>query len=154
MSVDVVPCIDSEPTWGYTPLLRPKENKHGRLGVDFDAGLELSSSEKDWNFLKYVPMEVLCGYTLTKLLRSQASTFKAEDEQVYKAEDILPSYMLKTAIMWILDPVDQFHSVYTGLNSIFPHEPGSAYCTDVLQLSSELLQQMFEDLDLRHVMSS
>ncbi len=102
MTVDVAPCIDD--IYRYTPLLRPKKYETSQPEVEYITGLELSSYKKDWDFLKYVPMEVLCGYVLVKLLRSQTSTFQTEDGEVYQSEDILPSYMLKTTLLWILDP--------------------------------------------------
>ena len=155
MSVDVVPCFEGN--WGYTPLLRPKKYEKDQYWSTYRYGeraLEVSSYTKDWEFLKYVPVEVLCGYVLAKLLRSQASTFQAEDGQVYSAEDILPSYMLKTALLWILDPEDKINYVYPGLLSIFPLEPVSAYNCDVLQLSVELLSHTFEGLKDKDVLYS
>ena len=96
-------------------------------------------------------MEVLCGYTLAKLLRSLASTFQSKDGQIYKVEDVLPSYMLKTTLLWILDPEDRFHTLYPHTISPFIQEPVSTYSSDVLQLSSELLQHRLEDFKMHDV---
>ena len=99
ISVDITPSIVSDTLHDYTALLRPRYYDNKEVGDEFYRGLELSSSQKDWDFLKFLPPEVMCGYALVKMLRSLANTFQTETGRVYTAEDILPSYMVKAALL-------------------------------------------------------
>ncbi len=153
MSVDLVPCVDSERLDGYIALLRPRHYDNQIVGDEFYKGFELSSSQKDWGLLKSVPVEVLYGYTLVKLLRSQAKSFQAEDQRVYTPEAILPSYLLKTALLWILDPDDKFSTIYGALdnNIAFLTEMAGSYHGDVLRLCRDLLKHMpWDDEHISH----
>ncbi len=141
ISVDIAPCIESDNLDGYIALLRPRHYDNKEVGKEFVSGLELSSSHKDWHFLKFVPPEVLCGYALVKILRSVAVTFQTEKGRVLTAEDILPSYMVKTALLWILDPEEKRSNMYKGLD-IYPiveKETCSSYKEDVFALCEQLL---------------
>ena len=140
ISIDLAPCVESDQLYGYTALLRHRYYNNKLENPANIPCFELSSSKLDWAFLKYVPLEVLCGYTLVKLLRSLAHTFQAEDGRVYTAEDILPSYMLKTALLWVLDPEDKFEKVYFELSKegILQNEVTRSYSADVHQLCSIL----------------
>ncbi len=143
-SVDITPSIVSDTLGVYTALLRPRHYDNKKVGDDFYTGLELSSSQKDWDFLKFLQPEVMCGYTLVKMLRSMADTFQTDNGRVYTAEDILPSYMVKTALLWILDPEDKFSNIYKGLemNSVFHGEYSSRSKADFLSLCQDLLQDL------------
>ncbi len=142
ISVDITPSIVSDNLDGYTALLRPRHYDNKKVGHESYTGLELSSSQKDWDFLKYLQPEVMCAYALVKMLRSLADTFQTEKGKVYTAEDILPSYMVKTALLWILDPEDKCSKIYKNLkiNTVFHNESSSSYKKDVAELCHDLLQ--------------
>ena len=141
VSVDIAPSIVDDDLNEYTALLRPRHYDNKAVGREFFQGLELSSSEKDWNFLKFLQPEVICAYALVKMLRSLADTFQTEQGKVYTATDILPSYMMKTALLWILDPEEKCSKVYKHLkiNSVFHNEHISSYKDDVHGLCKDLL---------------
>ncbi len=142
ITVDIAPCIVSDNLDGYIALLRPRLYDNTEVGEGFYTALELSSSHKDWDFLKYLQPEVMCGYALVKMLRSLAHTFQTEQGKVYTVEEILPSYMVKTALLWILDPEDKCSKIYKDLEikSVFDSESSSRYKADVLSLCETLLQ--------------
>ncbi len=142
ISVDITPSIVSDSLDGYTALLRPRHYDHKEVGDDFYNALELSSSQKDWDFLGFVQPEVMCGYALVKMLRSLADTFQTTQGKVYTAEDILPSYMVKTALLWILDPEEKCSRIYNDLDiiTVFHSESSNSYKNDVLEMCQELLQ--------------
>ncbi len=150
ISVDVTPCVESESLCGYAALVRPRHYDNKMVGPESNHLLELSSSKKDWDFLKYVPLEVLCGYTLVKLLRSLADTFQTESGKEYTAEDILPSYMVKTSLLWILDPENKFDCVYHSLDKekILKNESVDRYRSDVFNLCQALMQHPIDDSDI------
>ena len=141
ISVDITPSIVSHNLDGYTALLRPRHYDNQQVGVEFYNALELSSSQKDWDFLKLLHSEVICAYALVKMLRSLADTFQTKTGRVYTAEDILPSYMVKTALLWILDPEDKCCKIYPDLeiDLVFHNEDISSYRDDVFCLCHELL---------------
>ena len=141
ISVDITPSIVCNNLKEYTALLRPRHYDNKEIGDKFYTGLELSSSHKDWDFLRFLQPEVMCAYALVKMLRSVAKTFQTEKGKVYTAEDILPSYMVKTGLLWILDPEEKCFKIYTDLNigSIFQNEDSSSYKGDVLGLCQDLL---------------
>ncbi len=143
ISVDIAPCIVSDNLNEYTALLRPRHYDNEEVGREFYQDLELSTSEKDWNFLKFLPPEVMCAYVLVKMLRSVAKTFQTEKGRVYKAEDILSSYMVKTALLWILDPEERRPKIYRDLeiNLVFDYEHSSSYKEDVAELCQDMLQE-------------
>ena len=152
ISVDIAPCIVSHSLKGYTALLRPRHYDNKEVGDEYYQGLELSSSERDWDFLKFLPPEVMCAYALVKMLRSLADTFQTEEGRVYTAEDILPSYMVKTALLWILDPDEKYANIYAYLdiNLAFNSEYSSSYNNDVLVLCQDILHDSHAyDLDSR-----
>ncbi len=146
ISVDLAPCIETDRLYRYTALLRPRHYDKKWATSESPVILELSSSKKDWDFLQYVPLEVLCGYTLVKLVRSLAGTFQTEDGRVYTAEEILPSYMLKTALLWVLDPDGKFEKVYSALSkedilhNILQDEVTTTYSADVQTMCMKLYQ--------------
>ncbi len=145
ITVDVVPCVD---VGGIMALFRQRTYDNKLIGVDSTRILELSSSQQDWNFLMNIPPEIISGYTLAKLLRSLVGTFQAQNGRVYTAEEIIPSYLLKTALLWLLDPEGKFDSTYGPLiENVKRYEPIEAYSTDVSQLCQTLLQQPFKDVD-------
>ena len=155
ISVDIAPCIVTDKLKRYIALLRPRHHGNKEIGRDFLRGLELSSSQTDWDFLKFLPSEVMCGYALVKLVRSVADTFQTREGKVYTAEDILPSYMVKVALLWILDPEDKRSKIYKTLNinSIFHSEDSSLYKDNVLGLCQYLLQNSetsgFDSVDFK-----
>ncbi len=141
ISVDIAPNMVRDNLDGYTALMRPRQCEDIELGDDVFMSVELSSAKKDWDFLKFLHPEVMCGYALVKMLRSVAGTFQTEQGRVYSAEDILPSYMLKSALLWILDPDEKCSKIYTNLDieGIFHSEPRSNYIDDVFDVCQDLL---------------
>ena len=141
IAVDITPCIVSDNLDRYTALLRPRHYDNKQVGTDSWNNLELSSSQKDWDFLKFLQPELMCAYALVKMLRSLADTFQTKEGKVYTAEDILPSYMVKTALLWILDPEEKRSKIYKDLeiNTVLDTESSSSYKDDVLGLCQELL---------------
>ncbi len=142
ISVDIAPSIVSGYLDGYTALLRPRYYDNKEVGNKYWKGLELSSSHKDWDFLRFLHPEVMCAYALVKILRSLTGTFQTEKGMVYTAEEILPSYMVKSSLLWILDPEGKRSKIYKDLiiNSVFHSESSSTYKDDVLDLCQELLR--------------
>ena len=142
ISVDITPSIVSDNLGGYTALLRPRHYDNKEVGEEFYQGLELSSASRDWNFLKFLEPEVMCAYALVKMLRSLAETFQTHQGRIYTAEDILPSYMLKTALLWILDPQDKRSDLYKNLDisSVLKKEESSSYKAAVFALCQDLLK--------------
>ncbi len=155
VSVDISPCIASDTLDGYTALLRPRVYDNKVVGEEFCQGLELSSSQKDWEFLKYLQAEVMCGYALVKILRSMAGPFQTERGRMYTAEDILPSYMVKTSLLWILDPEKQFFKIYKDLelDSVVESEDSSDWQADVGSLCQDILQGPYVSADKADVAS-
>ncbi len=137
ISVDIAPSIAGDNLNGYTALLRPRHTDYKQVGNEFYQGLELSTSHKDWDFLKFLQPEVMCGYALVKMLRSLADTFQTEEGRVFSAEEILPSYMVKTAMLWILDPEEKCHKFYPKITT--NRENSSSCKDDVLGLCQDLL---------------
>ena len=139
IAVDVIPVIKLKE---YLCLLHVRHYDNKQEGLSFPKRLELSSSELDWNLMKYVPQEVLCGYTLVKLLRSMAKTFQDDSsKRTLTADNILPSYMVKSSLLWVLDPDDKFSDEYKWIctDEIFQSEERSAYKNDVLYLCRNLI---------------
>ncbi len=141
ISIDITPNIMSENLGGHTALLRPRHYDNYKIGDDFYDALELSSSQKDWDFLKFLKPEVMCAYVLVKMLRSVAKTFQTAEGKTYTAEDILPSYMVKTALLWILDPEERCYEIYKNLDidSVFQSEHINSYKEDVRGLCQKLV---------------
>ncbi len=140
ISVDIAPCVEGEEFEGFTALLGPRYYEGRVVG---NMGLELSSFKKDWAVLEFCPKEVLGGYTLVKLLLSLTKTFQTSSGTVYSCEYIMPSYMAKTTLLWMLDPMEKFGDTYTGadLDSIANKEAVSQYLADVLDLCEALLRE-------------
>ncbi len=140
IAVDVAPSIQIK---DYMCMLHVRHYDNQQADTCFPTRLELSSSQMDWNLLKYVPQEVLCGYTIVKLLRSLAKTFENGDsnKRTFKAEVILSSHMVKTSILWILDPDDKFKDGYKWIrmDEMSQPEEGSTYKDDVLFLCRHLI---------------
>ena len=139
IAVDVTPGIQLK---DYMCLLHVRHYDNEQEGLFFPTRLELSSSEVDWNLIKYVPQEVLCGYTVVKLLRSMAKTFQADSsKRTFRADAILPSYMVKSSLLWVLDPDDKFRDEYKWIHKdeIFECEKRSTYMDDVLYLCKHLI---------------
>ena len=141
VSVDIAPSIVSDNLDTYTALLRPRNYDNKEVGRKFYQGLELSSSQKDWDFLKFLQPEVICGYALVKMLRSVAKSFQTGQGRVCTVEDILPSYVIKTALLWILDPEEKYSTIYKDLeiNSVFHREHSNSYKDDVRGLCQAML---------------
>ncbi len=116
MSVDIAPSIVSGNFDGYTALLRPRHHDNKQVGKELQRGFELSSSHKDWDFLKFLPSEVMCGYSLVKMLRSLGTTFQTKSRHIYMPQEILSSYMIKMALLWVLDPENKFKTTYRQLD--------------------------------------
>ncbi len=112
ISVDITPSIVGDNLNGYTALLRPRHTDYKKVGNEFYQGLELSTSHKDWDFRKFLQPEVMCDYALVKMLPSLADTFQTEEGRVFSAEEILPSYMLNTAMLGLLDPEEKWTKIY------------------------------------------
>ena len=163
ISVDVAPCIENAELDDYIALLRPRHYENKLLGTEFQRGLELSSSLKDWNLLQYFPEEVMLGYTLVKILRSVTKSFQTADGDILTAEDMLPSYLIKSALLWILDefsehkPVEigdnmqpvfnaeafgKFGAVYADVSKtdLFQQEAVTSYSPGVLDLCLKLME--------------
>ncbi len=115
ISVDLAPCVDDDKLDGYIALLRPRHSEARMVGEEFHRGFELSSSKKDWIMFRSLPYELLCGYTLVKVLRSLTGTFQTASGAIFDSDDILSSYMLKAGLLWVLDPDDKFGSFYPGI---------------------------------------
>ncbi len=141
LTVDIAPSIVSGNFNGYTALLRPRHHDNKQVGEELQRGLELSSSHKDWDFLKCLPSEVICGYSVVKMLRSFGTTFHSETGHMYTSEELLPSYMIKMALLWVLDPENKFEIIYRTLrkNEIFDNEAPSSYNRDLHELSQYVL---------------
>ncbi len=152
ISVDVIPTIVCDNLSRYTATLRPRHHDNKEVGDEFYQALELSSSRKDWDFLKFLQPEVLCAYTLVKILRSLAKTFQSDQGRVYKAEDILPSYLIKTSLLWVLDPDEKFSGIYKNVtrHKIFDSEHRGNY----KDLVSGLCQDLLQDTTLLSSLSS
>ncbi len=135
IAVDVAPAIQIK---DYLCLLHVRHYDNAQVGHVFPTRLELSSSQKDWNLIRYIPQEILYGYTMIKLLRSLPKTFQKADisQRTFTADVILPSYMVKSSLLWLLDPDDKFREEYKGIGmgDIFEIENTSAYRNDVLYL--------------------
>ena len=140
IAVDVTPAIQIK---DYMCLLHVCHYDNKQAGHFFPTRLELSSSQKDWDLLKYVPQEVLHGYTMVKLLRSLPKTFQGSesDKRTFTVGDILPSYMVKSSLLCVLDPDDKFGEEYKWIckDDIFQSETRSAYNDDVLHLCQNLI---------------
>ncbi len=153
LTADIAPCIENSSLEDYIALLGARHFEGKQIGDRFHKGFELSSSRKDWNVLKYAPPEVLGGYTLIKLLRSHTQSFTAESgiKAYYTAEEILPSYMLKMGLLWVLDTDDKFDDTYNDQGwdcekvEIFRNEPVLSYTEDVFQLCDNLTSKILED---------
>ena len=143
ISVDIAPAIVSDKLDGFIALLRPRHHDNKQIGKEYPQGLELSTSQKDWDFLKCLPSEVICGYTLVKIIRPLTGKSPSKTGKVFSAEHILPSYMLKTALLWILDPDNKFAKIYNkvAIDTVFDKEPSSSYKGSVLGLCQQLLQE-------------
>ncbi len=163
ISVDVAPCVENTELDDYLALLRTRHYENKMLGTEFQRGLELSSSLKDWNLLQYFPEEVMLGYTLVKILRSVTESFQTADGDILTVEDILPSYLIKTALLWILDELSEqtpiqigkniqsilkaeafgkFDAVYSEVSKValFQQEAVNTYSPDVLELCLQLME--------------
>ncbi len=141
ISVDVIPTIVSDKLNGYVATLRPRHHGNKEVGDEFYQGLELSTSQKDWDLLKMLQPEVMCAYALVKMLRSLAVAFQTEQDRVYTAEELLPSYMLKTALLWILDPQKKLYSTYPDVETHMDfHIEDNTSWGDVSGFCQELLQ--------------
>ncbi len=143
ISVDLAPCVDDDKLDGYIALLRPRHSDARMVGEEFHNGLELSSSKKDWGMFRSLPYEVLCGYTLIKVLRSMTGTFQTASGAIYDSDVILPSYMLKAGLLWVLDPDDKFGKIYPGMYkpSLFTKEKRSNYASDIKEICQQLMQE-------------
>ncbi len=141
ISVDIARSIVGGHLKAYTALLRPRNHDNEEVGSTYYHGLELSSSHKDWDFLKFLQPEVMCGYALVKMLRSMAGPFQTDKGRKYTAEDILPSYMVKMALLWILDPENKRSEIYKDvkIDSVFDHETSSGFEADVVGVCQEIL---------------
>ncbi len=146
ISVDLAPCIQDDQLDGYIALLRPRHSEARMVGEEYHRGLELSSSQKDWNLLRCLPYEVLCGYTLVKVLRSLTGTFETASGAIYDSDAILPSYMLKTGLLWVLDPDGKFAEHYGEINMsrLFMEEKRSSYVNDIKEICQHLIQDVKE----------
>ncbi len=144
ISVDLAPCVDHDKLEGYIALLRPRHSEARMVGEEFHRGLELSSSKNDWGMFRCLPYEVLCGYTLVKVLRSLTGTFQTASGAIYDSDVILPSYMLKAGLLWVLDPDDKFGENYPGMHKpgIFTKENRSSYASDVKEMCQRLMQEV------------
>ncbi len=136
ISIDITPSIVSDNLDRYTALLKPRHYDNKKVYDAFYTGLELSTSQKIWDFIKYLQQEIMCAYVLVKMLRSLEDTFQTGRGRVYTAENILPSYMVKTALLWILDPEEKYSNIYRDLkiNTVFHNESSSIYKEDVPEL--------------------
>ncbi len=146
IAVDLAPCVQDDQLDGYIALLRPRHSDTRMVGEEYHRGLELSSSQKDWNLLRCLPCEVLCGYTLVKVLRSLTGTFKTANGAIYDSDAILPSYMLTTGLLWVLDPDEQFGEIYPEIHksSLFMKENRSSYVNDIKAMCQQLLEHVKE----------
>ena len=146
ISVDLAPCVQDDQLDGYIALLRPRHSETRMVGEEYHRGLELSSSQKDWNLLQCLPYEVLCGYTLVKVLRSLTGPFETASGAIYDSDAILPSYMLKTGLLWVLDPDEQLAEIYPGMHKLssFIKENRSSYDNDIRELCQQLLEHVKE----------
>ena len=140
IAVDVTPGIQVDE---FICLLFPRHYDRQQVGHFYPTRLELSTSMKDWILLKYVPPEIMHGYILVKLLRPLTKTFQPKDssKRIFSADDILPSYMIKSSLLWVLDQEDRFQKEYTSINKdyIFKGEDVSSYKNDVTYLCRNLI---------------
>ncbi len=140
IAVDMTPAIQIK---DYMCLLHVRHYDNKQAEHFFPTRLELSSSQKDWDLLKHVPQEVLYGYTMVKLLRSLPKTCQSSEsgKRTFTVDDILPSYMVKSSLLWVLDPDDKFRKEYKWIckDDIFQSEARSAYNDDVFHLCQNLI---------------
>ncbi len=152
IAVDVAPVVQVR---DYMCLLHVRHYDNQQVDPAFPASFEISSSQMDWNLIQYVPQEVLCGYTMVKLLRSIPKTFQSDSsKRTFTANAVLPSYMVKTSLLWVLDPNDKFREQYkkTEKDEIFLYEAKSTYKDDVLHLCRRLIahSRFCNVVDTRH----
>ena len=140
-------CIDVVPGFGhgdYWCLLRPRHSDGEMIGSQYTTGMELSTQKLDSSLLLSLSKDIRDGYCLSKIIRSLGHDFKTDDSLVLKVDDLIPSYLLKMMLFWIIDPENKWKDVYPSLdnNAFFGEEPHEAVVAETIRLCDELLQQM------------
>ncbi len=114
VSVDVVPVVRCQ---SFVALMRPRHFDHRLVGSHYSTSLEVSAVLLDRNLLLSLDKAIKQGYCLAKITRSSdASPLMTRSGQSLTTEDVLQSYLLKSALFWVLDPQGKFGRVYHGLS--------------------------------------
>ena len=137
LTVDLVPTIKDQE---WILLLSPRYFDNRVVGhKPHTNSLEMSSEIKDRNLFVSFPSHVKDGYRVAKMLLNlfTEQEFVVDSKQI-KAKDIVPSFILKVSLFWLLDPQRKFRTVYGPGTADDSHNPRNSLQKDAQTFHWEL----------------